>query len=323
MIQARVNFVGRGNWSEIKFKLNGETFEILYDFGFSISNIHYSREDGSLALYTPEHIFRNDPLVNVRETKKQNSIRILIISHWDLDHYSVLQTLTNEELYSFDRVFAPYAHTSKTSEEVVGWLSDVLRDKFSRVKQGNRQEGGVHILEESFPYPNLETNLIELKLFKTTYSQSKNNGGLIFTIKIANTLLMFSGDHHYLSLKRCLEYIDLNSISQIALVVPHHGGLAGSLKDFLSELKISQIKSVWYLSAGIDHEHLVDISYENDMTSLKNHHPRKSVVDSINVPILRTLDIKENTYLRTEGKHIDIRVNEEGEIENFKLTLNI
>lgn len=134
---------------------------------------------------------------------------------------------------------------------------------------------------------------------------------------------MFSGDHHYLSLKRCLEYIDLNSISQIALVVPHHGGLAGSLNDFLSELKISQIKSVWYLSAGIDHEHLVDISYENDMTSLKNHHPRKSVVDSINVPILRILDIKENTYLRTEGKHIDIKVNEKGEIENFKLTLNI
>lgn len=80
---------------------------------------------------------------------------------------------------------------------------------------------------------------------------------------------------------------------------------------------------MWYLSAGIDHEHLVDISYENEMTFLKNHHPRKSVVDSINVPILRTLDIKEKTYLRTEGKHIDIRVNEEGEIENFKLTLNI
>lgn len=171
MIQARVNFVGRGNWSEIKFKLNGETFEILYDFGFSISNIRYSREDGSLDLYTPDHIFRNDPLVNVRETKKQNTIRILIISHWDLDHYSILQTLTNEELYSFDRVFAPCAHTSKTSEEVVGWLSDVLGDKFSRVKQGSRQEGGVQILEESFSYPNLETDLIELKLFKTTYSQ--------------------------------------------------------------------------------------------------------------------------------------------------------
>ncbi len=265
----------------------------------------------------------NNSLVNFKANKSKNTVRILIISHWDLDHYSVIQSLTNEELDLFDKVLAPEAHTSKTSHLIVQWMSEVLKERFHLIKQSPRVEGGVHILKELTFFPDLRNDQIHVDLYKTSYSQSRNNGGLILTIKVANTLFIFSGDHHYLSLKRCLEYINLESIEEMAVVVPHHGGLAGSLDNFLKEIRLNQIYMNWYLSAGIDHESLCEIFYEGEKITLNKWHPRKSVLASIGFPILRTLDIKSNTILNDQGKHLSIRVNENGEIENSNLMLNI
>lgn len=322
MLEVKINFVGRGNWSEIKFQSDGITYEILYDIGFSVKNIRY-RKNGVTALFTPENVINNRPLVNYKANKSAETVRVLIISHWDLDHYSVLQDLTDRELDLFDKVYAPEAHTSKTSEEVIKWMSKLLGNRFCLIKQGLRKEGGVHILKEHSIFPHSKQNVIKVELYKTTYSQSRNNGGLILTIKIDTLLLIFSGDHHYLSLKRCLEHEDLTSIKKIATVIPHHGGLAGSLNEFLNDIRLNQIKMTWYLSAGVDHESLSEIIYENEETILKKWHPRKSVIDSIRAPVIRTLNVKSNTTLNEQGKHLSIKVNERGEIENLDLPLNI
>ncbi|WP_034818317.1 hypothetical protein [Exiguobacterium alkaliphilum] len=265
----------------------------------------------------------NEPLVNYKANKSSETKRLLIISHWDLDHYSVIQSFADEELDLFDKVVVPEAHTSKTSVEVIKWMSKILGDKLCCIKQSPRAAGGVHIIKEPPLFPDLSSSKINVGLYKTSYSQSRNNGGLILIIKIANTLLMFSGDHHYLSLKRCLEYINLESIEEMAVVVPHHGGLAGSLDDFLNEIRLNQINTTWYLSAGVDHESLCKILYEGEEITLNKWHPRKSVMDSIRLPVLKTLDVKSNTYLSEEGRHLKIRVNQDGEIKNSKLSLNI
>lgn len=322
MVEVKINFVGRGNWSEIKFEINNVIYEILYDIGFSIKKIHYETE-GLPQLFTPENVINNNPLVNLKKSKNSKTVRVLIISHWDLDHYSVIQELTDEELNFFDKVYAPEAHTSKTSHDIIRWMDDILGSRLNLVKQGPRVDGGVQIInEKSFSFSSFNS-LFKVGLYKTTYSQSKNNGGLIFTMHVGKTLLVFSGDHHYLSLKRCFEHEDLTSIRDVVIIVPHHGGLAGSLNDFLDLMKENKIKVTWYLSSGIDHEFLKEISYERTLTELKNHHPRKSVIEGIGDYLFRTLDIKKVTSLNVQGRNIKIEVNEKGEIKNLILPLNI
>lgn len=322
MLEAKINFVGRGNWSEIKFTLNQITYEILYDIGFSIKNIHYKIDRGSV-LFTPDDVFANNPLVDLKTKKPSETIRILIISHWDLDHYSVLQELTNEELKSFDKVYAPEAHTSKTSELVIEWVSKTLGDKFEIIQQGTRQDGGVHILKGPWTLFDSHHSHFKADLYKTTYSKIKNNGGLLLTIRVGPTLLIFSGDHHYLSLKRCLEYEDMTQIKEIAIVIPHHGGLAGSLNDFLEVIQSNQIQLTWYLSSGLDHESLKKIMYENDSIELKNNHPRQSIIREIGNPTARTLDVKDFTVLNIQGRNLKISVSRKGELKNSDLALNI
>lgn len=322
MVEVKINFVGRGNWSEIKFEKNNVTYEILYDIGFSIKKIQYET-DGLSQLFTPENIINNSPLINFKQSKNARTVRVLIISHWDLDHYSVLQELTDGELGLFDKVYAPEAHTSKTSHEIINWMHNILGSRLKLVKQGPRVDGGVQIIKEKSLSFNSVSSPFQIGLYKTTYSQSKNNGGLIFTMHVGKTLLMFSGDHHYLSLRRCFDYEDLTSIKEVAIIVPHHGGLAGSLNDFLDLMKENKIKVTWYLSSGIDHEFLKEISYERTLVELKNHHPRKSVIEGIGNYLFRTLDIKKVTSLNVQGKNIKIEVDKKGEVKNLILPLNI
>ena len=209
-INISVYNVGQGNWNEIDF--NNEAL-IVYDFGSSSTQV---LNDLIRTIVHP-HIqrMRIDTVLGYGTLKK-----VLIISHWDTDHYIGLKTLTDIQLQSFDFCLVPNRIENETTRNVLNRL--IENTKVIPMEMNSRIPGG------SSSRLTIEFDSTCLKLYKGTKCRDRNKRGLLLSLHHDNKDYVFPGDHHYNQVDSYIMPFCLKD--EFNIVIPHHGGNAGNYR---------------------------------------------------------------------------------------------
>lgn len=199
-----VRDVGQGNWNEIRFN---DEVKIVYDAGapMGASRIAVAKITGN----------RN----NVYPASKP----ILVLSHWDKDHYHSLIGMSDVELKNNFSAFicrddAPNLTSKillKRVKNAVGAVNTFEIPADPRVARGG---------PTTFRPLTILTK--QVVLYNSQKHKNRNISGLILTVKTSKGSIVLPGDAHYEQISRDI-LPHLNYRHRHNLVVPHHGGKAG------------------------------------------------------------------------------------------------
>lgn len=199
-IEIVIKRVGQGNWNEVYN--NGKPI-FVFDFGCTFS---LSTE-------------RMMELFIGKEKEYNDSKPVLVISHWDLDHYCLLKILKNYNCFSF--VYARTPPPNLTSRIIYSQLERELKDRFVRVACEESSKCRPKLLKE------MATVYGFIKIFNGEKSSSRNISGMCCLIETNTGTAIFSADHHYDQIDRYV--LGRHEKSKEVYVVPHHGGSAGRI----------------------------------------------------------------------------------------------
>lgn len=194
--------VGQGNWNRVY----NENCELNYDFGASMK---YSESKC-------KEILSNNNCLN-------KDMNVLVISHWDVDHYQLIQVLEDEKLECFDFVVVPMKRKTLTAERVY----DRLRNKCKNFNYISNLNGKYNKL--SRVYKNDKVCL----MVGNGRKKNINLNGIAMIIYGENSAAFLTADHNYNQIWDFMLNLS-NAGSLIHIVVPHHGGLAGYRKIALN-----------------------------------------------------------------------------------------
>lgn len=204
-ISINIRNVEQGNWNEIYY---GETVKIVFDSG------------------APMNASKADiiSIIGNRNTIYSKDKPILILSHWDKDHYHSLLGMTDAELANnFSKFICRDKVPNLTS-----------RTLFSRIRRllGNQNIYCIPEIPKSKTDPffqNISPITRQIVLYNSQENKNRNISGLVLTVKSANKSIILSGDSHYKHISDSI-LPHLNYPNEHHLVVPHHGGKAGLYK---------------------------------------------------------------------------------------------
>jgi len=209
-IEVNVYNVGQGNWNEICFN---ESFLITYDLGATSSSDFlnaYRR-----VIRTQTRRLKINTLLN----RDFDFKKILIISHWDIDHYTGIFDIDDDIVESYDFCLVPNKIENQTTRRALDKLqrnTDVYPIEMSNKGTGR---GATSILRAIY-----DTNI--LKIYKGTKCSDRNKRGLSISLHAKNKDFIFPADHHYNQIN---DYIIPNCTNNnLSIVTPHHGGHAGN-----------------------------------------------------------------------------------------------
>lgn len=202
-----VKNVGHGNWNQIICK-NGRG--IMFDFGCSVIYSNSERRN----------LLHNNPL---------NKFTDLIISHWDIDHYNLINSANATELSYIKNVYAPIASVNLMCQKAIKKLSAANITYLPPIAQ--RLQKRVISLHEYSSGNNWS-------LFCGEQSKNKNLSGLALAVYNNQDCVYFCADHSFKQTLDDMYNILTNKTSDLThhFIVPHHGGKAGTynLKRFNS-----------------------------------------------------------------------------------------
>jgi beta-lactamase superfamily II metal-dependent hydrolase len=211
-IEVSIYDVGQGNWNEILFN---EEFLIVYDLGASSSQI-FNKTYNRVALPQNRRFTINSILEDDYSLKK-----VLIISHWDIDHYNGIFEIDDEIIKSFSLCIVP-----KRLE------NDTMRRAFKKLTANNSNVYSIEMNPKgtgagatSRLTPLYSSDL--LKIYKGTNCSDRNKRGLLLSLHVNNTDFIFPADHHYNQINTFI--IPNCTNDELNIVVPHHGGHANDL----------------------------------------------------------------------------------------------
>ncbi|WP_345879535.1 hypothetical protein [Shewanella algae] len=222
---------GQGNWNEIS-TINDV---LIYDMGASQSHSE----------------IQTKTLVSDRRKVHGYKNTVIVISHWDMDHFQALKYLGNEKLKKITAVYGP-SNIPPTN---------VYRDMIRHLKgykipcnlippTTKRQGRRIDL--------NLLSSTVDIDLYRATSGSSRNQTGIVLGVKgVRGKILLLTGDHHYNKILNAIE--DRYDGKDVILVVPHHGGEAGtiSVADWRNKFKsIDCVISVGSNSYGHPNQNL-------------------------------------------------------------------
>jgi hypothetical protein len=198
-----VKKVGQGSWNEL---LKESQPKLVFDIGTKWVT---SKTDVK-ALVAP------------REIVYQNAYPMLILSHWDVDHYHLLLACDDDTLKSFPVFIFRAELPNVTSQDFYLRFSRLnnaamlgIRPRPAVRKQNNS------VLEE------ISSSSSRLKLYNGTDSRLRNPSGMTITYQTAKIVVVFGADLHYRQLQNYILVL-FNFPHDHYLIVPHHGGEAGT-----------------------------------------------------------------------------------------------
>jgi beta-lactamase superfamily II metal-dependent hydrolase len=253
--------VGQGNWNEISFD---NQLIITYDFGSSSSQLLGRLLTSITRVRRVREILEK---INKAEIRK-----ILIISHWDTDHYIGINSLTDEQIKLFQYCIVPARIENETTQRVYNRLvqhSQVIPITMNERMVGNGQANRLTSIYDCST----------LRIYKGTKCYNRNKRGLVLSVHAQDDDFVFPGDHHY---EQLMNYVLPNCInSKFNFVVPHHGGNAGAY-ELIDPISITGASDAIISSGG------------------RYGHPFEPIVQQIRLtfPLVHnTLD--HNHYLKT------------------------
>lgn len=256
-ISVSVRKIGQGNWNEVIWD---NEIKIVYDAGASL----YA---------TSENI---KDYIESRNKLYPLSKPILIISHWDIDHYHSLIGMTDAEISAnFSALISRDLCPNLTSkilferiEKSIGAnnIYSILPDKRRYKKLPIRFR----------PYTSINKQIV---LFNSEFHKNRNLSGLALLIKTANSSIILPADADYDQISTSI-LPHLNYKHTHNLVVPHHGGKAGK---YIYNTPNGVLKGLAVISVGFNH-------YK---------HPIAAYVDALrsNFPILQQTNMAEEDIL--------------------------
>lgn len=203
--------VGQGNWNSISFN---NRLIITYDFGSSSSQLLLRLLD---IVKRKRRILKN-VLINQNNGYFEPKY-ILIISHWDVDHYIGLKSLSEDDIRKFDYCIVPARIENNTTKQIyerLRQLSNIIPIEMNDQIRGERTDALTTIYDSEI-----------LKIYKGTKCRDRNKRGLLLSIHTDRNDFVLPADHYY---EQIDSYIMPNctTTSQFNFVVPHHGGKAGN-----------------------------------------------------------------------------------------------
>ena len=199
----RVNNVGQGNWNEI---LCDGRVAAVFDIGTDTHANKFDIQkllDARLPDYTQASHDKNRP--------------VLVLSHWDLDHYICLKEMSIEQIRdSFSAFVFPDKYSGVTAKEICEKMNVALGNRCCPVPMHEKTTAPVSEAMHSV------FGLFNWHLYGGENNHNRNRSGLILVVQGPNKSACLTGD----CLLRQAEYV-MNK-SQYAgdnvLIVPHHGG---------------------------------------------------------------------------------------------------
>ena len=204
----KVNDVGQGNWNEYHI---GDMIPLVFDLGTNASK-------NAIKALT------NSILPKYESLKKKP---LLVISHWDKDHYNCLLNLTPGELDLFACFVIMETVPTATAEKA---YKRIMNNPAAKV----------------FAVPNISAPATGHNVMKPFYSATKvslyqgigkksNESGLIVCVSNEKFLSVLSGDCAWFQINHMLRLEAINKMNRCCnLVIPHHGsGKDLSFKGFV------------------------------------------------------------------------------------------
>ncbi|HLX54174.1 MAG TPA: hypothetical protein VKR58_09540, partial [Aquella sp.] len=197
-----VRNIGQGSWNEL---VSNNKIILAFDFGTS---------------YTTK---KNDvrKLIGNREVEYQISYPILILSHWDVDHYHFLLAFSDVTIKSIFIFVYRSAIPNLTSRKALGRFR--ILNKNALLAIPCYSPNTIPSFPQKFYFPGISSIII----YNANKSRSKNKSGIALVVRRKKICFIFPGDYDYTQISK---YIlpDLNYACQHYLNVPHHGGKAGN-----------------------------------------------------------------------------------------------
>ncbi|MBI1307088.1 MAG: hypothetical protein GC181_10840 [Bacteroidetes bacterium] len=212
-VSVTVRNVGQGNWNEISFN---DKVKIVYDAG---APMKASKSDIAT-------------LIRSRNTLYPSSKPILILSHWDKDHYHSLIGMTNTELQNnFSAFVCRDRVPNLTSRKLFGRLQTAVgsANTYTIPADTRLARGGPTSFRPLTPLLN------QIVLYNSQHHKNRNISGLALTVKTQSGSIVLPGDAHYDQISRDI-LPHLNYKHNHNLVVPHHGGKAGTFNYLVPQL---------------------------------------------------------------------------------------
>lgn len=226
--------VGQGSWNSVigcehggslfssrklYCRVDCSTFgvKLVFDMGCDL-NYNKNKVNDLLTRYTSFH---------------HNSKSILVISHWDLDHYRLLLALTEENINDmFCYIICPSKVVSNTSISLLNRLTGKLgRGRVIPINNPPRNNNGASL--------NSIFNSGFLNLYIGCNYRNINKCGIVLLLNGSQKSVLFTGDSSYKQLS-----VVLNNGSSINgdlfFVIPHHGGNDRTLSPQFNPVNVSE-----------------------------------------------------------------------------------
>ncbi len=194
-----VRNVGCGNWNEIK----GNKLHIIYDLG---GDVKYSDSE------------MNHIISRVKLTKPY----FAVISHWDLDHYRAILDLDDVQLRLMQNIIVPSKMPNTLQLKNALHRLQSLGIKIDIIRPSVRR-GNIKLVSQG--------RIKSFELFRSSDGANLNQSGIVLTIEGDRKIGVLTGDHHYPQIYNGV--LNANSVKPYEIVVPHHGGNAGTFDESL------------------------------------------------------------------------------------------
>lgn len=212
---------GHGNWNEI----HTETSCFFYDIG---ATLHQSQAE--INNFAPNRF--GQPMKRGATGENASSKNnILIISHWDKDHYQTILNIEKNDLQQVNCCLAPTPKEEKLAQNTIKKALLRLNNIIGTAR--------IHLYDsqsESGHTTAVTTNLLQLSHNITLHMgrahKDHNQSGLILQIEGKERQALLPADHHWHQIS------SLGTLTNKPLIVvtPHHGGKAGSFRRGLNRL---------------------------------------------------------------------------------------
>jgi beta-lactamase superfamily II metal-dependent hydrolase len=186
-----VRNVGHGNWNEVLFE---NVIKIVYDAG---GPLYASKEE----------ILK---IIGDRNIIYPQSKPILILSHWDKDHYHSLIGMSIEELKNnFSSFICRTIRPNITSRLLYGKLLEALGSKNIYAINFTKKNSKRRHFSKYMSFGNM------IFLYNSQYSKNRNISSLLLLIKTKDNSMLLTADAHY-------EHISRDILCQLDYKHQHH-----------------------------------------------------------------------------------------------------
>ena len=197
----QVNLVDQGNWNE--YHVGKRQIPVVFDLGTK-RNASDPECNNLIHKYTPMY---------ASSTIKP----IVIISHWDLDHYKCLLQMTTKEIGLFAAFIVVETLPTATAEKAYDLIKATPSVEVFSIPTYGKSKSKVPIDVNN----SIQLNKISIY---SGIGSNRNTRGLIAVIKNASTAVLLSGDCLWAQLNHVIKNEAISFVSRKChLVVPHHG----------------------------------------------------------------------------------------------------